>query len=170
MEGWWFSRIFPCFADTALQCLVLSVLNFSRASSVVYSVFLLIYLSFSDCGCSPFSFCYNFFLSFALPGSRNSLQMPWLTPCPSCVPTASKNFLWKEHWNRAQETLALILPLLLLWDIGQSCFFSGLLTGGWRVWVTQFPGSISAPRCRVGSSCEAGAGWGGNKDGLLMLV
>lgn len=69
-EGWWFSYIFPCFADAALQCLVLSVLNFSRASSTVYYVFLLIYLSFADCGCSPFSFCYNFFffplLSLAL--------------------------------------------------------------------------------------------------------
>lgn len=63
----------------------------------------------------------------------HSLQMPWLTPCPNCLPAASKTLLWKEQWNWAQETPAPVLPFLLLGDPGQSCFSPGLLTCGWKV-------------------------------------
>lgn len=131
---WRFSCIFPlrCWYSIAMA----SSLYCSLASLLLYYIALLIYLSVNF-RLWLFSFLILLwpFLSFALSGSWHSLQMPWLTPCPNCLPAASKTFLWKEQRNWAQETAAPVLPLLLLGDTRQRCYFPGLLTYGYRVWI-----------------------------------
>lgn len=123
----WFPCIFPLFCQYSIAVVSSCYCSFLWPVLLLCYIFLVILSLFSDCGCIPFSVCYDFF-------SLLSLVLEILFRClgrlsaPTVFLLLPNFFLQKEPWNRARETPALILLLLLAWDIGQSCFFSGLLT------------------------------------------
>lgn len=100
-----------------------------------FILFLLISPLFSDSSGSPSLLGFFFFYVLCSLQFSQFSWRPWLTPHPNCFSSASKFFLWKVHWNRVLETSS---PSVFTIHprFGQSCFFYGLLTCVWRVWVT----------------------------------